>query len=90
GIFDKPDIGFSTEKIPWNTGDTIYMCSDGYADQFGGPGNKKFKNSRLKELLLEIHNLPSDEQKKQLEKAFFEWKGENQQIDDVLVMGFRI
>jgi len=90
GILISRISGFSTEKIPWNTGDTIYMCSDGYADQFGGPGNKKFKNSRLKELLLEIHNLPSDEQKKQLEKAFFEWKGENQQIDDVLVMGFRI
>ncbi|MBN2632646.1 MAG: tetratricopeptide repeat protein [Bacteroidales bacterium] len=90
GIFDKSDISFTTNIIPSEPGDIIYMLSDGYADQFGGPNNKKFMYSRLKELIIAIHNLPVDEQKKELEKAFSDWRGDNQQIDDVMVMGLRL
>ncbi len=77
-------------NIPSLPGDMIYMYSDGYADQFGGPRTKKFKYTQLKEVLVSIHNLPLKEQKKRLEKAYIDWKGENPQIDDVLVMGLRL
>jgi serine phosphatase RsbU (regulator of sigma subunit) len=68
----------------------LYMFSDGYADQFGGSGNKKYKYSTLKDTLLKVHKLPLREQKKSLEKEFYSWKGENIQIDDVLIIGYRI
>lgn len=87
GIFDLSEKEFSSKDIPYYQGDLIYMFSDGYADQFGGPNIKKFKNSQLKEFLLSIHKLPLKEQKKKLEKAFSDWKGNNPQIDDVLIVG---
>jgi serine phosphatase RsbU (regulator of sigma subunit) len=90
GIFDRSDTLFRTNEIPVSPGDILYMFSDGFADQFGGPDNKKFKYSHLKELLIAIHDLPLIEQKKKLEKAFFEWKGDNYQLDDVLLMGYKI
>ena len=90
GIFDTSHIDFRTTEIPYLTGDIIYLFSDGYADQFGGPVNKKFKYTHLKEVLASIHKLPLKEQKKRLEKAFLDWKGSNPQIDDVLVMGLKL
>jgi serine phosphatase RsbU (regulator of sigma subunit) len=90
GIFDRSDIQFTTNNIPSLPGDMIYMFSDGYADQFGGPDNKKFKYSHLKEVLVSIHNLPLKEQKKRLEKTFLDWKGSNYQIDDVLLLGLKL
>ena len=69
-----------------------YMCSDGYQDQFGGENNKKFMRKNLKNLLQVIHKFPFKEQKEILENTFVEWKevGNASQIDDVLVMGFKI
>jgi serine phosphatase RsbU (regulator of sigma subunit) len=90
GIFDLSDKEFTSTSIPILAGDIIYMFSDGYADQFGGPNNKKFKYSALKELLLKIHQLPVREQKKRLENEFFRWKGDNSQTDDVLIMGLKL
>jgi serine phosphatase RsbU (regulator of sigma subunit) len=90
GIFDLSDKGFTSQNISFTPGDLIYMFSDGYADQFGGPNSKKFKYSALKELLLKIHNLPLKEQKKRLETEFLKWKGNNPQTDDVLVMGMKL
>jgi serine phosphatase RsbU (regulator of sigma subunit) len=90
GIFDFSDKSFASQDIPFLPGDIIYMFSDGYADQFGGPNNKKFKYSALKELMIRIHGLPLKEQKKRLETEFLKWKGENPQTDDVLIMGFRL
>ncbi|HZL76717.1 MAG TPA: tetratricopeptide repeat protein [Bacteroidales bacterium] len=90
GIFDLSDKGFSSQDISFLPGDIIYMFSDGYADQFGGPNNKKFKNSALKELLTKIHGLPLKEQKKRLESEFLKWKGDNPQTDDVLVIGMKL
>jgi serine phosphatase RsbU (regulator of sigma subunit) len=66
------------------------MFSDGYADQFGGPDNKKFKYSALKALLTEIHLLPIQQQKQKLEETFLEWKGNHEQTDDVLIIGYRV
>jgi|WetSurMetagenome_2_1015567.scaffolds.fasta_scaffold01066_3 serine phosphatase RsbU (regulator of sigma subunit) len=88
GIFDRSDIRFKTNAIPTQPGDIIYMYSDGYADQFGGPDVKKFKYTRLKELLISINRLPLKEQKEKLEKTFLEWKGNNPQIDDVMIIGY--
>jgi serine phosphatase RsbU (regulator of sigma subunit) len=90
GIYDLEDKDFSAHDIPYLNGDMIYMHSDGYADQFGGPDHKKFKSSTLKTLLTEIYNLPLPQQKEVLEKRFSDWKGNNFQIDDVLVMGLRM
>jgi serine phosphatase RsbU (regulator of sigma subunit) len=90
GIYDMSERDFASQEIPSMPGDLIYMYSDGYADQFGGPDNKKFKYSALKALLTEIHDLPLQKQKQKLEKKFVEWKGEFPQTDDVLIIGFRI
>jgi serine phosphatase RsbU (regulator of sigma subunit) len=90
GISGLSEKSFSTQNIPTRKGDLIYMFSDGYADQFGGPSNKKFKYPTLKELLIKIHKLPLSEQKTRLEKVFSEWKGSSPQIDDVLILGVKL
>jgi serine phosphatase RsbU (regulator of sigma subunit) len=90
GIFDLSSKNFTTQEINYSQGDIIYMFSDGYSDQFGGPNAKKFRSSKLKELILEIHNLTLKEQKKRLEKAFLDWKGDNPQTDDVLIIGLKL
>ncbi len=91
---DKMPIGvhinkepFSIHRIPFSLGDSIYMFSDGYADQFGGPNNKKFKYKSLKELLIKISNQPMSDQGKILNKTIEEWKGDNSQLDDIIVAG---
>jgi serine phosphatase RsbU (regulator of sigma subunit) len=66
------------------------MFSDGYVDQFGGPENKKFKPRNFINLLSEIHHKPMEEQHKILNQTFTHWKGDNFQIDDVIVLGVRI
>jgi serine phosphatase RsbU (regulator of sigma subunit) len=90
GIFDLADKKFTTHNIDSASGELIYMFTDGYADQFGGPDRKKYKNSALKSLLLKIHKLPLIKQKTELEKEFNKWKGSNPQIDDVLILGLKI
>lgn len=69
---------------------TCYIFSDGFADQFGGPKNKKFGTNQFYELLADIYNKPMDEQKTMLNDCFVNWKGEGKQIDDLLVMGFKL
>ncbi|MDN4164129.1 SpoIIE family protein phosphatase [Cytophagales bacterium LB-30] len=68
----------------------FYLYSDGYQDQFGGPLNRKFMSNRFKELLNQVSSLPSDEQKKVLETTLDEWITDTNQLDDILVMGFRL
>lgn len=81
---------FTSQLINLSKGDCLYLFSDGYADQFGGPDDKKFKSAKLRELLTEIHNLPMKEQKVRLNETIENWKGINEQIDDILVVGIRI
>jgi serine phosphatase RsbU (regulator of sigma subunit) len=69
--------------------DMIYIFTDVYADQFGGPEGKKFKYRRFRHLLLTIHKLPLEQQKEILEKSHEDWKGNLQQVDDILVIGFK-
>jgi serine phosphatase RsbU (regulator of sigma subunit) len=90
GIYDLADKDFTSHNIPTISGDLIYMFSDGYADQFGGPNHKKFKYTTLKTLLTENYMLPLTQQKQILEKQFLDWKGNSPQIDDVLILGLRI
>jgi ligand-binding sensor domain-containing protein/serine phosphatase RsbU (regulator of sigma subunit) len=78
---------FTNHKISLMHGDTVYLFSDGYADQFGGPDCKKFKTANLKELLLSIHQNPMDQQREILDQRFNDWKADNEQIDDVLIIG---
>ncbi len=92
---DRFAIGHSTEQRKKFTnhkhilepGDLIYLFSDGFADQFGGPEEKKFKTAGLKELLVTIHQYSLDRQRDILEKTFNDWKADNEQIDDVLIIG---
>jgi serine phosphatase RsbU (regulator of sigma subunit)/ligand-binding sensor domain-containing protein len=81
---------FTKHEIYIERGDVFYMYSDGYEDQFGGPEGKKFKSKKLKKLFLEICSLPMDQQKEILERNYLEWKGEMQQIDDVVIVGLAL
>jgi serine phosphatase RsbU (regulator of sigma subunit) len=89
GIHVKED-SYINHIININKGDSIYLMSDGYQDQFGGPKKKKFLSKQLKELLLSIHTNPMPEQKEILNLSFENWKGENKQTDDVTIFGMRI
>jgi len=81
---------FTNNVIELQKGDSIYIFTDGYADQFGGPKGKKFKYAQFKQLLLSIQNKSMDEQKEILDKTMAEWKGALEQIDDILVIGVRV
>lgn len=81
---------FKNNEIDMLDGDCIYLTSDGYADQFGGPDNKKFMQRRFEDLLIEISDLTMPEQKEVLHKRLYEWMGVNDQVDDILVIGIRV
>jgi len=80
---------FTTHIIEVNKGDTMYLFSDGFPDQIGGPKNKKYKSSRFREMLLSIQSLSIDEQKTALDNEINEWRGEKEQTDDILVIGVK-
>lgn len=85
--FESP---FTSHLVKLQKGDTIYIFSDGFQDQFGGPKGKKFKTGNMKKLLLEIQDKSMDEQNQLLKETFFNWKGDLEQIDDVCVIGVRL
>lgn len=88
---DTPDdFTFKQVVIQLEKGDCLYMFSDGFPDQFGGPRDKKFSYTRLKKLLMDIQTLPMEQQRQVLQGTFDNWQGANSQIDDVLVMGLKI
>jgi len=80
---------FTSHKIKLEKGDTTYIFSDGFADQFGGEKGKKFMIRNLKKLLLDIQDLSMEEQKSRLEETFEKWRGNEEQIDDVIIIGTR-
>lgn len=90
GIYVGAEKPFTCQDIEIKKNDIIYLLSDGYADQFGGPDEKKFKSGNLKELLLAIHKKPLSQQKEMLDKTIEDWKGDLQQIDDIMIMGLKI
>ena len=83
------DRKFTAHSIKINKGDTFYMASDGYADQFGGEKGKKFMVKRFNELMLEMQSQSMEEQCITLDEKFENWRGSYQQIDDILVIGIR-
>jgi len=94
---DKQPVGqqdnakhFTTHLVNIEKGDTIYLFTDGYADQFGGPKGKKFMYKQLKQLLIDNVQLTMEEQKAKLEKTLHDWMGNLEQVDDILIMGIRI
>ncbi|GDX52689.1 hypothetical protein LBMAG27_17360 [Bacteroidota bacterium] len=94
---DKQPVGkydtmhpFTNHKVPIQKGDTLYLFSDGYADQFGGQNNKKLTKAKFKELLLEIQNLNMLNQRNYLYEFHNKYKGSNEQVDDILIMGVKI
>jgi tetratricopeptide (TPR) repeat protein len=96
-IPDKQPVGkyeavtpFTTHTIELHKGDILYLFTDGYADQFGGPKEKKFMARQMKEILLTNADLPMEEQKALLDKALMTWQGSLEQVDDILVIGIRV
>jgi serine phosphatase RsbU (regulator of sigma subunit) len=91
GIFlEKETKKFTNHKFKAQKEDVIYVFSDGYADQFGGPKGKKFMANQFRNLLLEIHKKPMTEQKKILDSTLEQWRGKEDQVDDILIMGVRV
>ncbi|MCA0431166.1 MAG: SpoIIE family protein phosphatase [Bacteroidetes bacterium] len=88
GIGERKE-NFTCHKLQVKQGDILYLYTDGYADQFGGPKGKKFKYKPLNELLLSISNKTLSEQKQELETNFKNWKGDLEQVDDVCIVGIR-
>ncbi len=81
---------FTNHSIPLQEGDTLYIFSDGFADQFGGPNGKKLKYSTFKQILLDNQHLSMEEQGALLEKTIEGWRGTLEQVDDILVIGTRL
>ncbi len=90
GQYEKEDKVFETFEYQLMKGDKIYMFSDGYPDQFGGPLGKKFKMVRVKNMLRDIHEKTMEEQYNYIKNNFEIWKEDNDQVDDVLFMGIEI
>jgi len=89
GQFDNPEP-YITHTIELETGDSVYIFSDGYADQFGGEKGKKLKSANFKKLLLSIQKETMEKQKQLIDEAFEKWKGDLEQLDDVCVIGVKI
>ena len=94
---DKQSISFHEEpkpytnkKIEYDKGNMIYLFSDGYADQFGGPSNKKIGYKKFRNLLEDISNLEINDQQTKLEDFFKSWQGDEDQIDDVCLIGMKL
>ena len=89
GKGEKTD-SFKLHKIEATKGDTLYLYTDGYADQFGGPKGKKFKYKALNDLLLANSAKEPNEQLLILNQRFSNWRGDLEQVDDVCVIGIKI
>jgi serine phosphatase RsbU (regulator of sigma subunit) len=90
--FSERFEGYNSYKVKLEKGDTLYVFSDGYQDQFGGPKGKKFMKKRLREMLASISDKPMQEQREYLHQTFEDWKkeGDKDQIDDVIIFGVRV
>lgn len=89
GIAAEVEVAFKNHVVDLKSGDLVYMFSDGFVDQFGGPDGKKYKYRPFRNLLLSICQLPLAEQKNKLLSALENWKGTLPQLDDITVFGFQ-
>ena len=90
GKHDKDSVSFKQHVVELQKGDVIYALTDGMPDQFGGPNGKKFMYKQLKKFLVSISQLPMQQQQEKLSSALNHWKGNLEQVDDVLVIGIKI
>jgi serine phosphatase RsbU (regulator of sigma subunit) len=90
GYYSNSEKEFETVRFSLQEGDQFYLFTDGYTDQFGGENVKKFNRQRFRNLLLSLDGFPFGKQKKELELSFNNWKGSQEQVDDVCVMGVKI
>ncbi|HRH10139.1 MAG TPA: two-component regulator propeller domain-containing protein [Bacteroidia bacterium] len=90
GKHTRDNVSFNETIVDLMKGDNVYALTDGFCDQFGGPNSKKYTYRRLKEELIKIDDLTSENKKQHLEKSFENWKGVQEQIDDVLIIGVKI
>jgi serine phosphatase RsbU (regulator of sigma subunit) len=81
---------YTNQTFDLKEGDVIYLFSDGYADQFGGPKNKKYLIKSFREKLLSISTYDMETQEQMLQEELASWQGSNDQVDDILVIGFKI
>lgn len=88
--FEPGTRRYQMHTLPLVEGDVIFAATDGFADQFGGPHGKKFMRKRFRELLLNISVLDAPAMERELAKAFEDWRGDEEQVDDVLVVGVKI
>lgn len=88
-VTDEPQK-FTNHTVKMKKGDMYYVCSDGFQDQFGGPKGKKFMLGKLKKLFVEISTLPVEDQSAALEKELNDWMGDNEQVDDILIIGLKV
>jgi serine phosphatase RsbU (regulator of sigma subunit) len=84
------NMPFTLNEIKLEKNDMIYTFTDGYCDQFGGPQGKKLKLKKMREILLSVANMAIDKQREIIRQNFLDWKGELEQVDDVLVIGVRV
>jgi len=89
GVGAEEEISFKNHTIELTNGDLVYLFTDGYVDQFGGPDGKKFKYPPFRNLILNVCNYPMDRQKQLLVKNINAWKGNLPQLDDITIFGFR-
>lgn len=89
-IHKNANESFTNHEINLNANDLIYLFSDGYYDQIGGPQHRKFMSRKFQELLLEIHQNPMETQKEILNKTIEDWRGDYMQLDDILVIGIKL
>jgi len=89
GINAIEEESFSNHTLQLKAGDIVYIFSDGYADQFGGPKNKKFKYGPMKELLIKISGNSMEDQHRELNDVIDAWRGDEPQIDDMLIFGIK-
>jgi serine phosphatase RsbU (regulator of sigma subunit) len=90
GIFYGEKKHFTNHHVDTKPGDVLYLTTDGFADQFGGTSNSKYKIKNLKLFLTTIKDLPMAEQKRLLNEEFDRWRGDNDQIDDIAIIGLRV
>ncbi|WP_462280221.1 SpoIIE family protein phosphatase [Salinivirga cyanobacteriivorans] len=89
GIYRK-EHPFTNHEIDVKDGDIIYMFSDGYQDQFGGPEGRKFLAKNFRKLLLKVHGLPLEQQRKEIDTTIKNWMKDEEQVDDILVVGLKL
>ena len=90
GFIDEDLFQFENREFDLMDNDMIYIFSDGYVDQFGGPRGKKLKPKRFRAVLESVHKSKPDDQKEMLDQSILDWMGELEQVDDILLAGFKI